>query len=102
MYSQIEKSNKNKCRATTNNVEQKKNSEKQVIDFVDNRTETVAQRKRLNALELRQTSAAIKNNEANITQSHQQNHNSSTCAYADPRSPIQLKKILNLGSGTDI
>ncbi len=45
MYAQVEKTKENKSRAVANSVGQKKSSVKQGIGFVDNRLETIAQRK---------------------------------------------------------
>lgn len=45
MYVQVEKPKENKSRAIANSVAQKKSSEKQGFGFVDNRPETVAQKK---------------------------------------------------------
>jgi replicative superfamily II helicase len=45
MYEQKEKPKENKGRAVANSVVQKQSSSKQGIVFVDNRPETVAQRK---------------------------------------------------------
>jgi hypothetical protein len=49
MYEQVEKSN-NKNRAVANSVAQKKSNEKQGFGFVDNRSESIAQRKILGML----------------------------------------------------
>lgn len=45
MYEQVEKPKENKSRASANSVAQKKNSAKQNFGFVDNRPESVVQRK---------------------------------------------------------
>lgn len=45
MYAQVEKSNKNKNRTAANSVGQKKCNGKQGLGFVDNRPESIAQRK---------------------------------------------------------
>jgi len=45
MYAQVEKIEERKSRAVTQSVSQKKRHEKQSFGFVDNRSETIAQRK---------------------------------------------------------
>jgi len=48
MYEKVEKSKENKSKTATNSVTQKKSSEKQGIELVDNRSKTVTQRKEQN------------------------------------------------------
>lgn len=68
MYAQVEKPKENKSRAIADSVDQKKSNGKQDLEFVDNRTEALTQRKLKQAMDVNHVAYRPKTHLNNVVQ----------------------------------